>query len=167
MFGEVLHNILYKSRTMTPDDVGGAWGLEARSIYYYMDKWPGLDKFLFLLRIAPLDAQRELMALVGRYAPGWIMHPATVRLDINGDGQIDLDDLLACSVAKVSQASRALAATHDALGDARLTADEADDLERSAQEGLEAMVAYMHILTHMRQHKMLAVRKAAKIGGAS
>lgn len=166
VFGEALHHIIHVGQWMTIQQVADAWALEVKSVYYYMDAWPGLDKVLQLLRVAPPEAQEHLLALILRYAPGWNAIHTDATLDLNGDGDINIDDLLAATVNQVAASSESLKETVAALADGDLSHEEVEQLSQATAQGRRALAQYQLILEHLVQHKMVSRRRKAKVSGA-
>jgi hypothetical protein len=144
MLATTLHD-LHASGRLTVQEIADAWMIEAKSVYPYLhDRWPTLDKAIDLLRWCCArgrsDVALDILHALLRGTP-IIAIDSDPELDINGDGTVDLQDLLASTARLAASSGDLVSGILRAGGDQYVERHEWQELHEHVEDLLIVLAA--------------------------
>jgi len=160
---------LVQSGQLTIEEIARAWHLAPASVYAYLngDRLPTIDRVCDLLDRGNVQVQEALIHEVLRYAPNWVATRVEPEGNPAGDGDVDLDDLVAQAIEVCDRGVTSLKSVHGAAADRRLTASEIDVLCERAGQVIHALVVYQQSLAAFRRvHTRKPASQSLVVGGS-
>lgn len=164
VFSDFLRSLIEDGLT-TVEELSRAWKLERNSIYNYLNgRWPTVDKLLDLARMDSLEARQRLMAWLDQYFPGFITIYIDASLDVDGDGDVDINDLRRQCVDGLKTVTAAIERTQFAAEDATITDGECGELVDLFNEAARIAVTAERLTRRLNvmHNRMTQRRRAAR-----
>lgn len=103
-----------------------------------------------LFRHADSDGIREAILQDLLPGTGYIAQRIDASLDVDGDGDVDLDDAIAAGIAAVSKAAESLRQLHAASADQRVKADQAQAMLTTLHSLLGQVATTANVVRYLR-----------------
>ena len=151
---------LIEDGTTTAREIGELAGVSTSTVYRWTngDSRPDFDSVRLLVRLLPSPEGQE--AILGAFINGtpWQVQHSQTNLDVNQDGQVDVEDALDAAIDIVRAAAHSLTRIRSAHQDSKFTAEDvievADLLNRVSRQCNITQQVLVYLAEERRKRKL-------------
>ncbi len=159
---------LVDEKLTTAREIADLAGVSASTVYRWIagQSQPDFDSIRLLVRHLPEPrAQRAILSTFSAGTP-WRYQYIDHELDVNDDGQIDVNDALDSSIRAVQSAGEMLAKVRDASQDRRLSAEQVGVVIKALNEVVQECSVTQQVMVRVWEGEQNQRKRARRGDGA-